>query len=108
MRYCMGLVSGMRILSEQPLDKRQRLALVPGALAEHPVAHTPLRIDHERHRQASDLPVLRDFHVPVEQHRRPELLALQALRDLLPPLAELPPPPFQWLSLHPLLYGPLP
>src|SRR5690242_11528907 len=70
MRYCTGLVSGMRRLGEELFHELARLALVPGALAEHVVAHSPARIHEEGHRKAADLPFLRDLVLGIQDDRK--------------------------------------
>src|SRR6185503_6669016 len=87
MRYCTGLESGMGRLGEELLHQPARLALVPGTLAEHVVAHAPVGIDEEGHRQAAHLPLLRHFILRVEEHRQLDARAREELVDLIGELA---------------------
>src|SRR5215471_405035 len=82
-RYCIGFVSGTRHLREKLLYQRARLALVPGALAEHVVAHAPARIDEERHGEPAHFPVLRDLVLRVEQDGHADSGAREVLVDLV-------------------------
>src|SRR6202162_2078892 len=89
MRYCIGLVSGTRDLRKEFLDHLQRFTLAPVALAEYPVTHPPLRVDHERHGKPTHLPQLRRFLLRIEEHRQRELLLCDEGRDFFRKLAEI-------------------
>src|SRR5689334_22395719 len=83
MRYCTGFVSGTRHLGEELLHELARLTLVPFALAEHVVAHPPLRVDQERHGKAAHLPPLRHFVLRIEEHGQLHARAREVLVDLV-------------------------
>src|ERR1700741_3020942 len=80
MRYCTVLESGMRAFGHQALDQAAHARVAPIAPAEDRIAHAPLRVDDERHRQAADVPAARDLLLRVEHHRQRHHLALEELR----------------------------
>src|SRR5215475_4584090 len=77
MRYCTGFASGMRRLGQQLLDQLERLALGPVALAVHPIAHLPLRIDEEGHRQSLHVPARGGAVRRADPYGKLELRALE-------------------------------
>src|SRR4051794_26118684 len=82
-RYCIGLPSGTRRLAEEVLDQFYGVLVRPITLAVNRVANAALRVDHEGHRQAAHLPILRRILLRIEEDRQREALALDEGRDLV-------------------------
>src|SRR3954465_3490209 len=77
MRYWTVLLSGTAGLGKQGLDRAERVPRAPVALAEGGVAHAPLGVDEEGHRQPARVPGRRGLLVRVQQHRQRDAITLQ-------------------------------
>src|SRR5579862_843288 len=81
MRYCTGFESGMRSLRKQRFDQLVRLPLGPVALPVDPVAHLPLRVHEEGHRQALHVPARRGAVGRTDPYGKVEFRAREVARD---------------------------